>query len=74
MYKKVMCPIEIGGGKTVWRRTGTAFDCKDGSINVVLDVLPRNGKLNIRELDDRDRERIDKRDPGPPSTNDNTPF
>ena len=38
------------------------------------DTLPTNGKLNIRELDERDKERIDNRQSDLPSTNDNTPF
>jgi len=74
MYKKVMCPIEIKGGRTIWRRSGSAFDNKDGSINVVLDVLPTNGKLQIRDLDERDKEYRDSRQPTLPSTTDTPPF
>ena len=75
MYKKVLCPIELKGGRTIWRRTGSAFDNKDGSINIFLDVLPMNGKLQIRELDDRDRERIrDNPDSNPDPAKDGLPF
>ncbi|MFC1610836.1 hypothetical protein ACFL6C_07750 [Myxococcota bacterium] len=35
--------------KPLWRRIGTAFECRDGSLNVLLDAMPTNGKLNIRE-------------------------
>ena len=55
MHYKVLCPIEKKGGGTFWVRTGTGFDNKDGSINVFLNVLPTNGKLHIRELDEKDR-------------------
>jgi hypothetical protein len=56
MHYKVICPIEKKDGKgTFWLRSGSAFENKDGSINVYLDVLPTNGKLQIREFDDKDR-------------------
>jgi len=72
MHKKVLCPIERPGNKTSWLRAGNAFDNKDGSINVYLDVLPSNGRLQIRELDERDRERVQ---PDPkPSPDSGLPF
>lgn len=74
MYKKVLCPITLKDGRTIWRRTGSAFDNKDGSINVFLDVLPTNGKLQIRELNELDRERIEKRDHNDNPANDGLPF
>ena len=40
----------------IWRRAGTAFVNKDGSLNVYLDSLPLNGQLHIRDP------REDKRD------------
>lgn len=43
--------IEEGKGKdkkAVWTRVGTAFTNKDGSLNVYLNALPVNGKLQIR--------------------------
>ena len=49
---KVLCPME-SKGKTNWVRIGSAFRNADGSINVYLDAYPANGKLMIRELDDR---------------------
>ena len=51
--KKVLCPMEKNG-KTFWLRIGTAFTNADGSTNVYLDAYPTNGKLQIRELDERD--------------------
>lgn len=37
-----------GKEDAIWNRCGSAFVNKDGSLNVVLDLLPVNGKLNIR--------------------------
>lgn len=53
--KKVLCPIKSKDGeKTFWMRVGSAFVNRDGSLNVYLDANPINGKLQIRELDERD--------------------
>lgn len=38
-----------GWEKGVWRKIGTAFQNKDGSLTILLDALPVNGKLHIRE-------------------------
>jgi len=54
--KKVLCPMERQG-KTHWMRVGSAFLNADGSTNVYLDAFPANGKLQIRDLDERDRKR-----------------
>ena len=35
--------------KSFWVKIGTAFENRDGSINVYLDAYPVNGKLHIRE-------------------------
>lgn len=40
---------EGGDGKNRWTKVGVAFLNKDGSLNVVLDVLPLTGKLHIRD-------------------------
>jgi hypothetical protein len=39
----------------IWSRVGTAWLNRDGSINLVLDSFPLTGKLNIREVDDKER-------------------
>lgn len=31
-----------------WQRIGAAWSNKDGSLNVVLNALPVNGKMHIR--------------------------
>lgn len=36
------------GGST-WVRAGSAFVNKDGSLNILLDVLPLDGKLHVRD-------------------------
>lgn len=52
---KVLCPLQRDkGGKTYWMKIGSAFTNRDGSFNVYLDAYPANGKLQIRELDERD--------------------
>ena len=43
--------------KKFWVRVGVAFVNRDGSLNVRLDAMPVNGRLQIRdpqELDQRD--------------------
>ncbi len=42
-------------GRRYWNRVGSAFHNRDGSMNIFLDSLPRDGKIQIRE-DDRDRQ------------------
>lgn len=34
--------------KSYWLRIGSAWTCKDGSLNITLDALPIDGKLNVR--------------------------
>jgi hypothetical protein len=52
---KVLCPMENEKtGKTYWMRVGTGFPNADGSTNILLDALPINRKLHVRELDERD--------------------
>ena len=41
--------IRDGKGGSIWVRAGSAFVNKDGSLNVVLDVLPLDGRLHVRE-------------------------
>ena len=64
---KILCPIERKDGKTHWMRVGTGFPNKDDSVNLYLDVLPANLKLQLRELteeDLRDREGRARSSPG----------
>lgn len=38
-------------GPTVWIRSGSAVQNRDGSINVFLDVLPLDGQLHLRDVE-----------------------
>ena len=40
--------------KSFWKRVGTAFTNRDDSVNIILDALPLNGKLQVRELTERE--------------------
>lgn len=54
--KKVLCPIEGRDGKTHWRTLGVGWINKDNSINLYLDGLPHNGRLQIRDWDEQKAE------------------
>ncbi len=41
------------GGGSIWVRAGYAVVNRDRSLNVVLDVLPLNGRLHVRETAER---------------------
>ena len=41
-------------GKDLWLRVGSAFPNRDGSLSVLLDAIPVNGRLHIREYTPRD--------------------
>ena len=45
--------IRESKGGSVWIRAGSAFVNRDGSLNVLLDVLPLDGKLHVREAGER---------------------
>jgi pyoverdine/dityrosine biosynthesis protein Dit1 len=47
--KDVYSITEINEGKSRWVKVGAAFVNRDGSINVVLDAFPKDGKLQIRD-------------------------
>ncbi len=51
---KVLAMISKKDGGTHWMRIGTAYQNKDDSINAYVDAFPREGKLQIRELDEED--------------------
>lgn len=43
--------IERENARPFWVRVGVAFRNKDGSLNLYLDALPVNGRLNVRVSD-----------------------
>jgi hypothetical protein len=47
--KEVFNIIESQEGKAKWLRVGAAFVNRDGSINVLLNTYPSEGKLQIRD-------------------------
>lgn len=47
--KEVFAINEGKGNATRWTRVGIGFVNRDGSINVVLDAVPLNGRLQIRD-------------------------
>jgi len=51
----VINPIERKDGKTSWLKIGVGFPNKDNSINLYLDALPTNGRLQLREADEDDK-------------------
>ncbi len=51
---KVLAPIAKQDGGQFWIRCGTAHLNRDNSINVYLDVMPKDFKLTLRELDEED--------------------
>ena len=46
--------VQKADGKEVWLRVGAAFPNRDGSLSVLLDAVPTNGRLHIREYEPRD--------------------
>jgi hypothetical protein len=42
-------PESQDGSKKAWPKIGVAFVNKDNSLNVILDLFPRVGKIHIRE-------------------------
>lgn len=47
--KEVYHITEREGKKAIWTRIGIAFTNKDNSINVILNSIPLDGRLQIRE-------------------------
>jgi hypothetical protein len=53
--KQVLSPVAGKAGKTYWVRMGIGYVNKDNSINLYLDGLPTNGKLQIRDWEEPPR-------------------
>lgn len=54
---KVLSAIERRDGGTFWMRVGSGFTNRDNSVNIYLDVIPKNFQLQLRELDEEDLRR-----------------
>ncbi len=50
--KQVLSPVTGKAGKTFWVKLGIGYVNKDNSINLYLDALPTNGKLQIRDWEE----------------------
>ena len=50
--------VKHNEGKSHWIRIGVAFTNRDGSINVVLDALPTNGRLQLRDFPEQSDQQI----------------
>ena len=44
-------------GKSYWTLIGSAWENQDGSLNVQLNYFPLNGKVQIREPNEKDDQR-----------------
>lgn len=53
--KAVFTVVDRGQGKSYWVRIGVGFVNRDGSLNLNLDAMPTNGKLQVREWESYDR-------------------
>ena len=55
-----------GEKRKFWLRLGVAFLNRDGSLNIILDALPTNGTLHVREdrEEGEDQAERQERDPG----------
>lgn len=53
------------GKKDYWLRIGTAFENRDGSWSIVLDALPTNNKLIVREPREEQPQREGRASPPP---------
>jgi len=53
-YKNVFTVIEREGAKSIWLKIGVAFETNSGSLNVILNALPVNGTLVIRDRQERE--------------------
>jgi hypothetical protein len=47
--------IEKQDGKDIWLRVGSGFHNRDGSLSLLLDAMPINGRLQVREYRPRDQ-------------------
>lgn len=48
-FKEVYTITEREAGKAMWTRIGIGFVNRDSSINIMLESLPLNGKLHVRD-------------------------
>jgi hypothetical protein len=66
----LILPKRNPAGKDIWYRIGTAFENGDGSWNIDVAAIPREGKLQIRNQDNK----YPDRRPHPLDPNESDPF
>lgn len=54
---KVLSPVTRKDGSTYWMRVGSGFPNRDASINLYLDALPINQRLQLRQVTEDDERR-----------------
>lgn len=57
-FKEVWTVVEGKDGKDHWQKLGAAFENRDGSQTILLNAMPFDGKLIVRErraFEDRNR-------------------
>lgn len=54
--KDVYHITEREGKKAIWTRIGSAFINKDNSLNVLLNSIPLDGRLHIRDQNNKGKE------------------
>jgi len=60
-FKPVYSVVDRGADrKPFWLRLGAAFTNRDGSMTVLLDAYPKDGRLQIRDRDPDDQRRRDE--------------
>lgn len=47
--KEVYHIVEREGQDPIWTRVGIAFVNRDDSLNLLLDMIPINGRLHVRD-------------------------
>lgn len=54
-HQTVYTIVETGRDRERWVECGVAFTNRDGSLNLILNALPVNGRLHVRHANGRDR-------------------
>lgn len=58
---KVVCAIDKKNGGHFWTKCGVAYTNRDDSINVYLDVIPKNWQFQIRAFDEAELLKMNER-------------
>jgi len=50
---KAVYTIQENGEKSRWTQIGVAFVNRDESLNILLDALPKDGRLHVRDFSEK---------------------